>query len=169
MSSNLKAPHVLLASHNVEEMLKNIEPIIGSRATKKIRVEIRKNVTALYRLGLSHLAFANTISNREWRQKISRLYYAAYNIRRAIYLDYNGNFTTDSSDHKNVNQLPDDFPNKDVLGQKLRDLRQDRNLCDYSHGSKIADLIIFPADAEKIVADFERLARTYLVGRGVKI
>ena len=123
MSSNLKAPHVLLASNNVEEMLKNIEPIIGSRATKKIRAEIRKNVVALYRLGLTHLAFANKIGSREWRQKISRLYYAAYNIRRAIYLEFNGNFTTDSSDHKNVNQLPDNFPNKDVLGQSLRDLR----------------------------------------------
>ena len=169
MSNNLKAPHVLLASNNVEEMLKNIERIIGPRATKKIRAEIRKNVVALYRLGLTHLAFANKISSREWRQKISRLYYAAYNIRRAIYLEYNGNFTTDSSDHKSVNQLPDNFPNKDVLGQKLRDLRQDRNLCDYSHGSKIADLIISPTEAKEIVAEFERLARTYLVGRGVKL
>lgn len=169
MSDNLKAPHILLASNNVEEMLKNIEPIIGAGATRKLRIEIRKNVVELFRLGLTHMVFANKIKSREWRQKISRLYYAAYNIRRAIFLEFNGHFTTDSSDHRNVNQLPDDFPSKDVLGQQLRDMRQDRNLCDYSHGSKIADLIISPTDAEKFVAEFEKLARKYLTDRGVKI
>jgi len=115
------------------------------------------------------MVFANKIKHREWRQKISRLYYAAYNIRRAIFLEFNGQFTTDSSDHKIVNQLPDDFPSKDILGQQLRDMRQDRNLCDYSHGSKSADLIISPIDAENFVAEFEKLARIYLTDRGVKI
>ena len=58
MSDNLKAPHILLASGNVEEMPRNIEPIIGAKAAKKLRDEVKRNVAALVRLGLEHLEFA---------------------------------------------------------------------------------------------------------------
>jgi hypothetical protein len=77
-------------------MLRNIEPIIGARAAESFGM---KSKEMWQRWFDSDLNIWNL-------PKISRFYYAGYNIRRAVILQFNGSFTTDSSDHKNVNPLP---------------------------------------------------------------
>jgi hypothetical protein len=85
-------------------------------------------------------SFAARQNNRWWRQKISRLYYGAYNVSRAVRLCVSGEFSDDSTDHKRIGDLPADFPNQALYKNRLNSLRDDRNLCDYDHTARAADL-----------------------------
>jgi hypothetical protein len=105
----------------------------------------------------------------EWRQKISRLYYAAYNVRRSVVLKSSGAFSTDSSDHKNVDQLPDVLDNRESHIVNLRNLREDRNLADYSHLATIGDLVIAPADALQFAGQFLGDCRKFLLQQSVQV
>jgi hypothetical protein len=98
----LNPPHLLLASSNPLKMIQNLNHILTAREIGKIAAELDNNAIALFNLGLDHFNFASRLDDRDWRQKISRLYYAVYNLRRAIVLKYNGNYSTDSSDHKTI-------------------------------------------------------------------
>jgi len=95
----LSEPHVLLASSNPYKLIRNLSSILAPAEIDKIRTEIDSNVIALFELGMLHHKFAMSLAIREWRQNISRLYYAAYNVKRAISLKCDGTFSTDSSDH----------------------------------------------------------------------
>jgi hypothetical protein len=79
----LKSPHILLASSNTRKMLENIRHILDQKACDTIQDEIDKNVKALFDLGLEHFNFAKQTPSQYWRQRISRFYYGAYNVRRA--------------------------------------------------------------------------------------
>lgn len=164
----MKTPHLLLAG-NPRKLTKNLVNVVGLTAISAIETEICANVAQLYLLGRHHYSFAVRQNSRSWRQKISRLYYGAYNVSRAIRLCVSGEFSEDSSDHKKIGDLPDDFPSQAVYKNRLNSLRDDRNLCDYDHTARVADLARDPNDSITLVATFLRDARSYLKPRGVKI
>jgi hypothetical protein len=108
----VKTPHLLLAAANPRKLKNNLVNVIDPRALGAIETEICANVAQLYVLGRHHYLFAVRQNNRAWRQKISRLYYGAYNASRAVRLCVSGDFSEDSSDHRKIGDLPDDFPNQ---------------------------------------------------------
>lgn len=165
----LKSPHILQASSNTRKMLENLRHILDTTACDAIQQELDKNVKALFFLGEEHFQFAKQTSKKLWRQRISRLYYGAYNVRRAVELHSDGIYRTDTSDHKNMHNIPDTFPNKDKYKIQLVTLRDDRNLADYSHDASETDLILTQDDADMLVADFINDARHFLDNRGVKV
>lgn len=150
-------------------MLENLRGVLDQNAIDALEAELRRNVVGLFRLGQEHAAFARTLQNADWRQRVSRLYYAAYNARRAVQLEVHGKYSTDVSDHSKVDELPDGFPHRERYARQLTDLREDRNLADYSHAGRETDLISPPADYEKLVSDFLTDAQTFLNTRGVPI
>ena len=96
----MKSPHILLASSNVRRLQANIAHIVDAAGQNAIEAEIRSNVRQLFGLGRVHFRFARRQINRNWRQKVSRVYYAAYNVSRAVRLSVDGEFSTESTDHK---------------------------------------------------------------------
>jgi hypothetical protein len=165
----LKSPHILLAASNTRQMLENLRHVLDVSACDAIQQDIDKNVKALFVLGEEHFQFAIQTQKKFWRQRISRLYYGAYNVRRAVQLHFNGDYKTDVSDHKNIGILPDAFPNKMRYQQGLVDLRDDRNEADYNHDADEADLTLTQNDAEALVTDFINDARYFLNSRGVTL
>lgn len=163
----LKEPHLFNASPNPIRLIRNLEGILSQNELDKIRQEVLSNVVSLFRLGETHYLFARSLDPANWRQRVSRFYYGAYNVRRAVALKNNGNFSTDSSDHKNVDSIPDKMANASVYKIKLVNLRDDRNLADYSHLAQERDLLLPQAECEILVTDFIRDARTYLESDGV--
>lgn len=161
----LTAPHLLLAAGNPLRMIQNLNHLLTAAEIRKITAELDRNVIALFALGEEHFNFAAGIGNADWRQKISRLYYAVYNVRRAISLKSSGAFSTDSSDHKNVEQLPDGLNNREAHIVKLRDLREDRNLADYSHLAQESDLVISHQDAQAFATLFIADCRQFLLSK----
>jgi hypothetical protein len=168
-STKLKEPSILLASSNCQRLIRNVSYVLDTAAIQLLHGEIERNVVALFRLGEEHLQFAQGIPSRLWRQRISRLYYAALNVKRAVTLHYSGEFSTDVSDHKNIGDLPSGFPDPNTYSTRLVNLRDDRNLADYSHLSSESDLIIKPADGDILVTNFLTHARSFLQGRGVAL
>jgi len=144
-------------------MIQNLNHLLDQQELAKLMREVDRNVTLLFRLGQSHFDFASGLEIEHWRQKISRLYYAAYNSRRAVTLKFNGSFSTDVSDHKNVDILPDELLNREMYAAKLRDLREDRNLADYNHQATLADLIISPVEATELCSGFLIDCKAFLV------
>jgi uncharacterized protein (UPF0332 family) len=165
----MKTPHLLRAAANVRRLKDNLVNVVDGVAIEAIEAEIRTNVSQLYALGRNHYFFAVRQNNRSWRQKISRLYYAAYNVSRALRLCVNGEYSIDSSDHKKIESVPDDFPNKNKYANRLGVLREDRNLCDYDHTAKIGDLVVGIRDSIELVEQFLKDAESYLKHRGVNL
>jgi hypothetical protein len=165
----MKSPHLLRASSNVRKLKDNLVNIIDATAISAIEAEICANAAQLYALGRGHYNFAVRQNNDSWRQKVSRLYYAAYNVSRAVRLCVNGEYSVEVSDHKKIEMLPDDFPNKNRYSNRLGVLREDRNLCDYDHTAKMADLVIDMDEAVDLVQEFLKDAQSYLEQRGVKV
>lgn len=165
----LSPPHLLLASGNPIKMIHNLNHLLSRKASAKLTAELDRNVVGLFDLGISHYKFAIGLTDTEWRQKISRLYYAVYNVRRAVMLKHSGVFSTDSSDHLAVDKLPDKINNHESHKIKLRDLREDRNLSDYSHQAKIIDLVIPPSDALAFSIQFIDDCRKFLQQNGVNV
>ena len=165
----MKSPHILLASSNVRKLQSNLKTVVDFNAQSAIEVAVASNVRQLFSLGKLHFSFAIKQTNRNWRQKVSRLYYGAYNISRAVRLCVDGEYSTDLSDHKKIDSLPIDFPDHNTYANKLRTLREDRNLSDYDHTASIKDLISHPKNSTELVEKFMTDARNYLGGRGVII
>ncbi|MGA2602104.1 MAG: hypothetical protein ABSH09_34495 [Bryobacteraceae bacterium] len=164
-----KSPHLLRAGTNVRRLKDNLVNVVDAEALSAIETAICANVAQLYALGRGHYNFAIRQNNRSWRQKISRLYYASYNVSRAIRLCVNGEYSTEVGDHKKIDILPDDFPNRIRYANRLGVLRDDRNMCDYDHTGRIGDLIIDVAEAVQLVEEFLNDTQNYLRGRGVNL
>lgn len=147
-------------------MLANLKNILDETALNAIQNEINDNVKLLFGLGNSHYLFAKNLAREHWRQRISRFYYGAYNIRRAVSLHENGSFGTEVDDHKKTS-LPDDLPNHSTYKNQLQMLREDRNLSDYDHTAVEADLVLGQDEAENFVSDFLDDVKEYLTNRGV--
>lgn len=170
MTNGLNPPHLLLASPNPMKMISNLNHLLTAAELGKLTAELDRNVVALFDLGRTHFNFAADLNNNgNWRQKISRLYYAVYNVRRAVALKHSGAFSTDSSDHKNVDQLPDNVANRESHITNLRNLRQDRNLADYNHLGQVTDLVVAPDAALNFATQFIRDCQAFLLDQGVTV
>jgi hypothetical protein len=165
----LSSPHLLLASPNAMKMIQNLNHLLSKQEVAKLTDELDRNVQGLFKLGLAHQIFAATLSDNDWRQKISRLYYGVYNVRRAVVLKNSGVFSTEPSDHKNVDQLPDGMDNRESHISKLKDLREDRNLADYSHLAGMSDLVITPSEALIFANQFIVDCRQFLLQNGLVV
>lgn len=159
----------LLRLGNQRKLQKVLASVLEEDALAVIEAEIQRNVTDLYGLGLQHYHFAVLQPPRHWRQKVSRLYYAAYNVSRSVRLYVYGEYSIDSSDHKRVGHLPDDLPDQARFSNQLQVLRADRNTADYDHSSKAGDLVIAPASAAVVVRDFLAEVKNYLQGKGLTV
>lgn len=169
MHRGLREPHLFNAGPNPLKLVKNLEGLINAAALDSIRQEIDRNVALLFQLGVSHYNFACGIARNEWRQRISRYYYGAYNIRRAVALKNSGLFSTESSDHKAIDQIPSEIPNSSAFKVRLGNLRDDRNLADYSHLAVVENLLVTPDEWESFVCDFMSSARDYLQSQNVQL
>ena len=165
----MKPPHLLKAAPNVRRMKENLIGIVDPTGISGIEQEILRNVSQLFSLGRQHFYFARRQHNRHWRQKVSRLYYGAYNASRAIRLLVTGDFSTDSTDHKKIEDLPRDFPNKNTYTNRLAALREDRNVSDYDHTAQITELVITVSEATNLVESFLKDTHAYLSSRGARI
>lgn len=169
MTKGLSSPHLLLAAANPLKLIQNLNHLLTAQELLKLTAELNANVSALFALGLDHFNFASTLTDADWRQKISRLYYGVYNVRRAVALKHSGAFSTDSTDHKNIDQLPDGLKNRESNLNNLRSLREDRNLADYSHSAVIANLVITPDQALIFATQFIADCRDFLNQNGLTI
>jgi hypothetical protein len=166
----MKAPHILLAGKNARRLKANLVGILDQAAMDAIEAAIISNVGDLYALGQYHFAFAARQNAVDWRQKISRLYYAAYSVSRCVRLAVNGDYSEEVEDHKDVANLPQDFPDLNTYKNRLRELRGDRNTCDYDHTAKSSsDLVFSVGDSLVLVENFIKTAKKYLTDRGVAI
>ena len=100
---------------------------------------------------------------------MSRLYYAAYNVSRAVRLFVSGDYSSDVKDHQRFDRLPEDFPRKDKYANQLAVLRDDRNMCDYDHTCRSNGLVLSTAQSTSLVIEFVDDAKSYLVGKGLKL
>jgi uncharacterized protein (UPF0332 family) len=166
---NMKSPHILLASSNCRKLRRNLEHLLDQQALAMIDREIAANVAGLFRLGESHYRFAKSIPKGEWRQQVSRYYYAAYHFSRCLRFFKDGTYSTDASDHKVIESLPQDFPTRQTYQNKLGMLRDDRNLADYDHGAVEADLIIPRSDVEAMLDKLYGETKDYLTSGGVTV
>ena len=169
MTKGLSSPHLLLAAANPLKLIHNLSHLLTQDELSKLTTDLNLNVSALFALGLNHFNFASTLSDTDWRQKISRLYYGVYNVRRAVALKHDGAFSTDSTDHKNIEQLPRGLNNRESHLNNLRDLREDRNLADYSHSAIVTNLVITPDQASDFASQFIADCRQYLNQNGLAI
>lgn len=164
----MKTPHLLNLS-NSRKVKQNLSGILDAQALDIIEAEIRANAVSLYRLGQQHYRFAQRQTSPNWRQKVSRLYYAAYNVARSIRLFMNGEYSTDVKDHQKFENLPDDFPSRARYSNQLVVLREDRNTCDYDHTASAGDLVLGSTDAARLVEDFMTDAAIFLRSRGLSV
>lgn len=169
MTKGLTEPHVLLASSNLNKLIRNLDGILAAAELGKIQGAVNDEVVKIFKLGLDHFNFAIGLDKVHWRQRVSRFYYAAYNVKRSIQLSDNGTYSTDSSDHQRIDQLPDSLPNAATYRAKLKNMRDDRNLADYSHLGREADLLISPDDMQRVVGEFIADAKSYLGARGIAL
>lgn len=168
-SMQIKEPSILLAGTNSRKLVRNLSHLLDQRAMEALQGEIERHVQALFGLGSQHLEFARSIHRDAWRQRASRFYYAALNIKRSVTLHTSGAFSTDSSDHKNIGSLPTKFPDMNTYATRLGNLRDDRNIADYGHDAVEGDLVISPSETEILVVKFCGHAKAYLRGRGVPL
>jgi hypothetical protein len=164
----MKAPHLLNLS-NPRKVKNNLAGILDVVALERIEKEIETNVKGLLALSQHHYRFAIKQSGPNWRQRISRLYYAAYNSGRAVRLYISGEYSTSVQDHQKFYQLPNDFPKLGLYKNRLEILRADRNICDYDHISKPKDLGISTKDATELVKEFIADTKGYLESKGLTL
>jgi len=143
--------------------------VVDQNALNSIENEIRKNTQQLFDLALYHYRFAGPLSSYQWRQKVSRLYYAGYSCTKATRYYATGIYSTDGSDHKKVGDLPADFPNAATFSNKLSVLRNDRNTCDYDHMSRASDLVISTPEAAQIIRDLLKETKAYFAAQGFSL
>jgi hypothetical protein len=165
----MKSQHILQASSNCYRLRTHLSSLLDAAVIQLITDEINANAVQLVKLGLTHYRFAKRTHISNWRQIVSRLYYAAYNMVRGVRLLEDGSYSTDSSDHKRIDALPETFPHKDKYINQLPSLRDDRNLSDYDHTAAKRELIISIPEAFALVNELQKDVRTYFHNKGVKL
>lgn len=157
----------ILSIGNPYRAIRCLQPLLDPAEIDKIRKEINKNVCQLVNLGNSHFRAAKRASGQvSWRQRVSRAYYACYCTSRAVRLAVKGTYNSDPSDHKNIGDLPRDFPSTYKWSDFLTKFRGDRNLADYDHTDCRKQLEMSDAEYVKQTEKFTRQAKDYLKNRG---
>lgn len=161
--------NLISVSRNARQLISVISPLLPKESVDRLELEISNHAKDLFRLGEHHSQFAEKLTEKDWRQMVSRSYYGAYNCRRALMLYKFGSYSTDPSDHKKVAEIPEDFPEKETRSARLRDLREDRNTADYDHSATVDDLIITPREAVEFSKRFIQDAKKYFSENGFDI
>lgn len=162
-------PSRLLDLGNTRKVIDVLRAYVSAESLSALELELEVQTRKLFELSMYHYRFAVTQNRHDWRQRISRLYYACYASSRGVRLFANGYFSTDVTDHKKVGILPGDFPDQAKFSNKLEMLREDRNSADYDQAARASDLVFGTAESTELVRDFLRATRTYLSGRGVTL
>ncbi|SAL16849.1 hypothetical protein AWB64_01041 [Caballeronia sordidicola] len=84
-------------------------------------------------------------------------------------LKHDGSFTTESSDHQKVDIVPEALENHSLYKVKLKNLRDDRNLADYSHDAVASDLILGIDEAEALVGSLFRDVKIFMMAHGIEL
>lgn len=111
---------------NHRKIINVYSDFLDEKEISKISSQIKSHTKLIYELALDHYKFAASLRKKQWRQKVSRLYYAGYNASKAIRFDNDGNHSTDVKDHEKVGMIPDGFPDKATYENELKSLRVDR-------------------------------------------
>jgi hypothetical protein len=165
----MRSPHILLLNKNVVELKRELAGILSKGSARTFDRIVKENVSQLFQLGTDHLDFAMSTHARHWRQVVSRCYYGAYSFSKAIRLGVRGHYSQEVKDHEKIGELPDDFPGRNTYANRLRLLRDNRNLCDYDHTAIEADLGLTTGDTRSLVDTFRTEARRYLRARQYKV
>ena len=159
----------ILAFGNSRKIETHLADVIGPDATLLISEEIAKQSSKIFALGVSHYNFAKTCPRHHWRQKVSRLYYACYNSSKAIRYYKTGVFSSDVGDHKKIDVIPDNFPEKERFKSQLGAFRTCRNQADYDHLVKASDLAFTTKEIFDVTKEFLLLSKKYLIENGCEI
>lgn len=162
-------PSRLLDLGNPKKVIEHLRAIVDGNAIDAIQSEMTAQVTNLYKLSLLHFKFADKQKSKDWRQRVSRLYYAAYAASRATRLHVYGQFSVEVQDHKKIGELPQDFPNRAIFSNKLDVLREDRNTCDYDQAAALSDLTSRPVESTELVKEYIIETKRYLEARGLAL
>lgn len=154
---------------NPKKVASILEGLIEPEQIELINSQQKIQAKAMFDLGLYHFRFGRSLNNTHWRQRVSRFYYGAYNGSKAIRYLVEGEHSADSSDHKKIGKLPTNFPDRETYSTRLKELRDDRNKCDYDHAAKAQDLFISQTNAEQLTGDFLRHTLVYLNARGLAL
>lgn len=165
----MRSPHILKAASNPKRLRDNLVAVVDASALSAIDAAIADNIRGLFDLGKYHFEFARATLESHWRQKVSRFYYSAYAISRAVRLEYDGHYSTDVKDHSKIDEMPATFPNVERYKNQLGTLREDRNLADYDHSAEESHLVIPVTEVDSLVAELVTDAETYLRARGVAV
>lgn len=160
---------ILDVTKNAREAISCISGLVSDESASQLRGEFDRHVIGLVELAREHLLVAKSLPRSRWRHKVSRGYYCSYHAKRALRLYVSGHYSTDSSDHKKVSDLPDDFPSKESRKRRLNDLRTDRNTADYDHDANEDLLIIGVAESVVFSESFLSDVLEYLTRCGLEI
>lgn len=166
-TTDMRSPH-LLNLGNPRKVKENLSGLLDETALARIESEIERNAQALLALAHKHYRFAIVQGASNWRQKVSRLYYAGYHATRAVRLYIRGDYSTEVRDHQKFDSLPDDFPSRSRYSNQFAILREDRNICDYDHLAVAGDLVLGSRQATDLVRGFLRDVEAYLGSHGLK-
>lgn len=162
----MKTPH-LLNLGNPRKVKENLSGLLDAAALQLIESEIELNARGLLALARNQYRFALRQTRPNWRQQVSRLYYAGYNASRAVRLYVHGEYSTDVKDHQRFDKLPNDLPNRARYANQFAVLREDRNACDYDHLFMAGDLALGTQAATELVRDFLDDIVVYLRNSGL--
>ncbi len=151
------------AAANVRRLHSNLANVLAQAALDSIESEINHNIAQLFALGghtfCSPSAMGIVTGGKESQDSITGHTTFPVQVRLCV----TGEYSTDPSDHKKIDNLPDDFPNKNTYANRLAILREDRNLCalrPFSEARRFAPWSV--DDSAEIVESFLRDARKYL-------
>ena len=116
----MRSPHILLLNKNVVDLKRELAHVLSKKSSLAFDAEVKQNVAQLFSLGENHFEFARTLSPIHWRQVVSRAYYGAYSVSKAIRLGVRGQYSQEVKDHEKIGEIPDDFPDKNTYANRLR-------------------------------------------------
>jgi uncharacterized protein (UPF0332 family) len=145
---------------------------VSLEATFGVSIEdLTHRVTAdRLHLGEHFLSVANRMRrsrSQDWRSVIGRYYYSMYHGMRAVcFYSFGGD---DNEQHTKISSfIPEDFPQRDLRANELKDARLRRNEADYDPYPTDATQFRAPALALQLTANnFVGECRRYLTAKGV--
>jgi len=166
----MRTPHILLLKQNVYQLRDQLANVVGPTAITALETEINTNVSQMFALGEEHFNFAMGLPRAKWRQIVSRSYYSAYNISKAVRFAISGDYSTQVTDHSKSGKLPNGFPNLNMYKNQLQVLRNDRNLCDYDHSADETELVFTVQEYLTLADSFINDSRAFLfTAKGITV
>jgi len=166
-----KKPEILeLGNH--ARVLRILKSHSGRSNVRWYHDAVRNVAHHWFLLASQHLRVARQLVSepRVWRTVISRSYYAAYNASRGVRYLVKGSVKLDASDHQDVGDLPDDFPQRPAWSTFLTEMRKDRNIADYEPWIGMRSTLSHPPSVSVTRTDeFLRESKAYLRAKGIRV